>query len=129
MADERDQNRPAPAEEEGEEARGEGMRLVAKDERDGLRGADGAEGDADRAHRAETGGAMAMKDGGGHGAPRCAPSDSRTSRRKRWPRYQSTTNAEATSALVPMRSKTDGSVMAARMSAPSPLGAAAEVGS
>src|SRR3954451_17325149 len=128
-AHERDQDRSAPAEEKGEDRRGDGMGLVAKDERDELRGADRAQGDANGAHRAETGGTMAVEDGGGHGPLRCAPSDARTSSRNRWPRYHSTTRAEAMSALVPMRSKTDGSVMAARMSAPRPLGAAAEVAS
>src|SRR4051794_31401409 len=99
------------------------MGLVAKGERDELCRPDGAEDDGERAHGPEPGRALAAEERGdvprGHRALRCAPRASRTSRRKRWPRYQSTTNPPATRAQVPMRSPIDGSAIAARMRAPS----------
>src|SRR5207237_1558328 len=109
------------------------MGLVTDRERGKLCQAEGAEDDADGTHGAKARRAMAIEDRDEplpvHGALRCAPRDSRASSRNRCPRYQRTTRAPATSALVPMRSATDGSLIAARMSAPRPLAAPEEAGS
>src|SRR5437868_9552044 len=109
------------------------MGLVADLERGKLREAQGAKDDADGPHGAKARRAMPIEERDEplpvHGGPRCAPRDSRASSRNRCPRYQRATRAPATRALVPMRSATDGSLIAARMSAPRPLAAPEEAGS
>ena len=130
QADERDQQRAAAGEQERERRGAHRMRLVPCGQREQLPAADREQEAGDRREGPEAGRQERVDAGApGHRALPTALSEARASARKRCPSTQRTTSAPPTSAAEERRSPTEASLIAARISDPSPLAAPGTEGS